>query len=198
MKFPSHIQNLIRLFNRLPGIGPKSAERIVFALLKKSPAEVLELSQSLARLIEQNQYCSVCRNIDLRDPCAICADTHRDRQTLCIISKPQDLISVENTGLYRGLYYVLWGHINPLEGITPEDLQVPQLLSRLEYQKPSEVILAFNADIEGESTGLYLQELLGGKNIPVSRLAKGLSMGSELEYADEITMAHALRGRVKM
>lgn len=196
-KYPNIIQNLINEFSRLPGLGPKSAERLVFYLMKQSPEDLNKLASNIKNLKKEIQICQVCYNYSTKNPCEICTDSRRDHATLCIVALPQDLAVIENTGEYHGLYHILGGVLNPVEGITPDKLKIKELINRLNRAKPKikEVILAFNPDLEGESTTLYLTRQLKPLKIKITRLAKGLPTGADLEYADAITVTDALKGR---
>ncbi len=195
--YPDPIKKLVDLFTRLPGIGPKSAERIVFHLLKDSGGFSANLTKSVAELKKSVTTCQRCFNVSASNPCPICADQKRDHSTICVVSGPADVSAIEKTGEFHGLYHVLGGVLNPVENITPDQLTINQLQKRIAdpSQKIKEVILATNPDLEGESTSLYLARLLKNLPIKITRLAKGLPMGSDLEYADEITISSALKGR---
>ncbi len=198
MKFPASVQHVIEILETLPGLGPKSAERLVFYLLKQNTHRIQELADAFKNLTRDVTYCQSCHNISDINPCAICRNARRDLAVLCVVAKPQDLVALENTGDYHGLYHVLWGTLSAIDGITPDKLKIRELLERLKTNQFSEIILAFNTNIEGESTILYLKEALKPFPIKISRLAKGLPMGSELEYADEITLANAMEGRISL
>ncbi len=198
MYYPKNLKQLIHHFDSLPGIGPKSAERLAFHLLKRPQAEITEFAQALLNLNSGIQYCPKCHNLSEKIPCFICQDPNRIQSQLCVVTKPQDLIAIERTKDYKGLYHVLWGTLSAIEGITPDQIKIKELLKRIETQKITELILALNTDIEGESTVLYLKDLLRTYPIRISRLAKGLPMGSEVEYADEITLSSALEGRISI
>lgn len=196
-KYPNIIQNLINEFSRLPGLGPKSAERLVFYLMKQSPEDLNKLASNIENLKKEIQICQVCYNYSTKNPCEICTDSRRDHATLCVVALPQDLAVIENTGEYHGLYHILGGVLNPVEGITPDKLKIKELINHLNRAKPKikEVILAFNPDLEGESTTLYLTRQLKSLKIKITRLAKGLPTGADLEYADAVTLTDALKGR---
>lgn len=198
MKYPESVLRLIDHFNKLPGIGPKTAERLVLALIRKNKDQVLKFSKDLEAITYTIDYCPNCHNLSEVQPCQICKDQNRDQSKLCIIAKPQDLIALEATGSYNGYYHVLWGYLNPIEGKTPEQLKIKELEDRLNKMPHlNEVILAFNYTMDGESTMHYISKLLEEKNINVTRLGRGLSMGSELEYADDLTISNALKWRTK-
>jgi recombination protein RecR len=189
------VARLVEAFARLPGIGPKTAQRLTYFLLR-APAEVShELAEALVAMKESVIFCSTCHNIADTDPCAICADRSRDRGAICVVEEPLDVLALERTRGYRGLYHVLHGALSPMEGIGPEDLRIPQLLRRLEGGDVREVILATNPNVEGDTTAQYLAQLLRPLGVGVSRLARGLPVGGDLEYADEVTLAQALENR---
>ncbi len=189
------IQRLIEAFERLPGIGPKSASRLAFYMLRAPDDQVQGLADAIASLKENIVYCSRCQNLSETDPCAICSDPGRDQHLVCVVEDPLDVVAIERTGVYKGLYHVLHGVINPVEGIGPEDLRVGSLLERLEKEPIQEVLIATNPNMEGEATAMYLARLLHPKGVRVTRLARGLPVGGDLEYADEITLSRALEGR---
>lgn len=193
---PRPVQRLIDEFARLPGIGPKSAARLTFYLLRAANEQALDLSAALQDLKEKTQLCSVCFNITEQDPCAICADEGRERSLLCVVEEPLDVVAMERSRAYKGLYHVLHGAISPVEGIGPEDLKIDELVRRLERGEFDEVIVATNATLEGDATTLYLHRRLGEiEGLKLTRLARGLSVGGDLEYTDEITITRALEGR---
>lgn len=189
------VQDLIDELGRLPGIGPKSAQRIAFYLLGADPADVRRLSDALIQVKERVRFCDVCGNVSETDTCAICRDPRRAEDALCVVEEPKDIVAIERTREFRGRYHVLGGAINPIAGIGPDDLRIRQLMSRLADGQIEEVILATNPNIEGEATASYLARLLRHLDIRVSRLASGLPVGGDLEYADEITLGRALEGR---
>jgi recombination protein RecR len=190
------VQDLIDELGRLPGIGPKSAQRIAFHLLKLSKEDALRLARAIAEAKDRVAWCTQCFNISEGELCGICADPRRDVTLLCVVEEPRDIVSVERTGEYRGRYHVLQGAINPIEGVGPDQLRVKELLVRLEDEGVQEVILCTNPNIEGEATALYLGRLLKPiDGITVSRIASGLPVGGDLEYADELTLGRALEGR---
>ncbi len=189
------IQRLIDAFERLPGIGPKSASRLAFYMLRASDDQVQDLADAIATLKENIVYCSRCQNLSETDPCAICSDPGRNQHLVCVVEDPLDVVAIERTGVYKGLYHVLHGVINPVEGIGPEDLRVQSLLERLKQESIQEVLIATNPNMEGEATAMYLARLLHPQGVRVTRLARGLPVGGDLEYADEITLSRALEGR---
>jgi len=200
MTTPEPVTRLIEQLSRLPGIGPKTASRLTYFLLRAPDEQSLSLAQALQDLKARTRFCSVCFNITDADvdPCAICRDERRDADLLCVVEEPLDVLALERTRGFRGRYHVLHGVISPVEGIGPQDLKIRELLGRLEQHRPREVIVATNPSLEGESTAMYLQRQLAPLGIRVTRLARGLPMGADLEYADEVTLAHALEGRQNM
>lgn len=198
-KFPAPIENLIESFSNLPGIGRKSAERFVFFLLKRPREELSLFAARLRELIDNHFLCPECFNFsETQNNCSICADSRRDKSILCVVEEVHDLNVIENTHEYHGLYHILGGKIDPMEGITAEKLNVKQLLARIEKDGIKEVILALNPDIQGEGTILYLKRLLQPYNLKLTLFARGLPMGGEIEYADEITLSNALKGRQEL
>jgi recombination protein RecR len=189
------VARLIDALQRLPGIGPKTAQRLTFFLLKRPAEEVRELSEALVAVKDRIVYCQTCFNVTDEDPCRICADATRDGRVLCVVEEPNDLLAMERTGEYRGRYHVLLGALSPLDGIGPEDLKVRELLARLDAGGTTEVILATNPNVEGEATALYLARLLRPLGVRVTRIARGLPVGGDLEYADQVTLSKALEGR---
>ena len=197
--FPPLIKNLVDHFSRLPGVGPKTALRFVFYLLKQPKADVEKFSAALGVLKNQIAVCQICQNFSEKNPCAICGDSRRDHGIICVVAEHQDLPVIENTGEHQGTYHVLGGVLDPLHGVTPDQLKIKELVTRIQNSngKIKEIILALNPDLEGETTMLYLTKLIKsfGKQIKITRLARGLPMGSDLEYADEVTVSDALKGR---
>jgi len=193
--YPEPLARLIDALQKLPGIGPKTAQRLTFFLLKQPPSEVDALSEAIGRVKSQIVHCSTCFNVTEEDPCRICRDPARDSRSLCVVEEPNDLLALERTGEYRGRYHVLLGALSPLDGIGPEDLRVRELLARLEKEPAEEVILATNPNVEGEATAIYLAKLLKPLVPRVTRIARGLPVGGDLEYADEVTLSKALEGR---
>jgi recombination protein RecR len=200
--YPAAVERLITEFSRLPGIGRRSAERLAFHILKSDPPSALALAQAVRDVKETVKHCSVCYNLTDSDPCTICDDQGRDRGLVLVVEQPKDLIALEQTGMYRGLYHVLMGRISPLEGVKPEDLTIPDLLRRAEdpSRNPGgvtirEVVLGLNPTVEGDGTALYLAEQLRPRGIKVSRLARGLPTGGSLEYANKAVLADAIQGR---
>lgn len=195
-RIPTSLQTLIDRLARFPGIGNKSAQRLAFFLLKNPREEAVALAKAIIDVKDRISECSRCHNIAENDPCHICSDPKRDQATLCIVQDVMDVLAIEKTGRYRGLYHVLGGVLSPLNGIGPEDLHIDDLMTRLE--NVSEVILAINPSRDGETTSLYLQKLLKDKGVRISRIAQGLPMGIDLEYADELTLTKALEGRTQL
>jgi len=195
-RYPKPIENLIESFGHLPGIGRKTAERFVFFLLKRTKDELFTFSNHLKELAESQFLCPECFNFsESQGLCPICSSSTRDRSILCVVEEVHDLNVIENTNAFRGLYHILGGKIDPIEGIGADRLNVRQLLDRLKSNPIQEVILALNPDIQGEGTILYLKQLLKQSNVKITLLARGLPMGGDIEYADEVTLSNALRGR---
>ena len=192
------IARLIEEFNKLPGIGPKSAQRVTYYLLRAPAAEVEALADAIRNLKDKLALCSFCFNITDADPCATCRDEERDHTKICIVEEPIDILPLERTRKYKGLYHVLHGVIAPTDGTGPDDLKIKELLSRLNTNQVNEVILATNPNLEGEATAMYLQRLIAPLGIRVTRLARGLPYGGDLEYADDVTLSRALEGRQDM
>jgi recombination protein RecR len=192
---PRSVERLIEELNRLPGVGPKTASRLTFYMLRSPRDQVQALAKAIGELQEAVVTCSACFNIAETSPCPICADAHRDRTVICVVEEPLDVLAIERTGQYSGLYHVLHGAISPVDGVGPEDLRIAELVSRLAANPVEEVILATNPNLEGESTAMYIARQLVGQDVRVTRLAHGLPMGGDLEYADEVTLTRALEGR---
>ncbi len=189
------VQTLIDELGRLPGIGPKSAQRIAFHLLKLPAEDVARLSRAIEEAKAKVTFCTRCFNVSEGPECGICADSRRDTTVICVVEEPRDIVAVEKTGEFKGRYHVLQGAISPIEGIGPEQLRVRELLMRLEPEGVTEVILATNPNIEGEATAMYLARLLKPLGFRVTRIASGLPVGGDLEYADEVTLGRAFEGR---
>jgi recombination protein RecR len=189
------VVRLIEEFHRLPGIGPKSAQRLTYYLLRAPREEAQALAQAILEVKEKIVFCSVCQNVTDSDPCLICANTQRDSSLICVVEEPLDILALERTGSYNGTYHVLHGVLSPMDGIGPEDLKVEELLERLKDGSVQEVILATNPNLEGEATSMYLSRLLRPLGVRVTRLARGLPTGADLEYADDATLSRALEGR---
>lgn len=191
------LQQLIEEFSRLPGIGRKSAQRLALYLLKQSREDVVRMAKAMVNVKDRIHSCSVCCNITEHDPCAICASPKRDRKILCVVEEPNDVFALEKTNEYDGLYHVLGGALSPLDGIGPEELKIKELLVRISGEV-AEVILAMNPNVEGEATTIYLTRLLKPLGVRVSRIARGLPVGGDLEFADEATLTRALEGRISL
>lgn len=183
---------------KLPGIGPRAAERLAFHLIRDGGESVERLARALLDLKEKIRCCSVCCSIGETDPCWVCTDPKRDQGIICVVEETQDLFSIERTGESKGVYHVLMGSISPLEGIGPESLKIAELLARIEKNPPREVILATNPTMEGEATAAYLAQKLRGKGLKITRIARGLPIGANLEYADEITLMKSFQGRTEL
>ena len=192
---PAPVTRVIDEFHKLPGIGPKSAQRLTYHLLRIPPEEAIALAQAIIELKEKTVLCSVCQNVTERDPCGICADASRANTMICVVEEPLDILAVERTRGFHGRYHVLHGVISPMDGIGPEDLKVNELLARLRGGAVTEVIMATNPNLEGEATSMYISRLLTPLGIRVTRLARGLPMGSDMEYADDVTLSRALENR---
>jgi len=195
MFYPEPISKLIEGFMKLPGIGPKTAGRLAFYVLSMKEDEVLDLAKALVNAKRQLHYCSVCNNITDVDPCHICRDKRRDLSIICVVQEPKDVVAMERTREFEGLYHVLHGAISPMDGVGPEDIHIPGLLKRLSDEQVKELILATNPNIEGEATAMYISRLVKPFGIRVTRIAHGLPVGGDLEYADEVTLTKALEGR---
>lgn len=189
------VQALIDEFGRLPGIGPKSAQRIAFHLLKASREDAVRLAESIVTTKDMVKFCSRCFNVSTNDLCDICSDDRRESHVICVVEEPRDVVAIERTNEYKGRYHVLQGAISPIEGIGPDQLKVKELLERLDPEGVKEVILCTNPNIEGDTTAMYLARLLQPLGIETTRIASGLPVGGDLEYADELTLGNALRGR---
>ena len=195
MALPPPLQNLVEQFKRLPGVGAKSAQRLAFHVLKTPREDAERLCDAIREVKDRVTYCSVCNNITDVDPCAFCADDSRDHRIICVVEEPQNVHVVEKPGGFDGVYHVLLGAISPLQGIGPDDLKIKGLLTRIDKGGVEEVILATNPTVEGEATAIYLARLLKPLGLRVTRIATGIPVGSDLEYADELTMGKAMEGR---
>lgn len=198
MYYPEPIAKLIDAFTHLPGIGVKTAGRLAFHVLRMKEEDVLEFAKALVNVKRNLQYCSVCCNITDVDPCRICSDKSRDASVICVVQEPKDLAAMERTREFNGYYHVLQGAISPIEGIGPDDIKVAELLKRLSDERVKELILATNPNVEGEATAMYLSKLVKPFGLKVTRIAHGLPVGGDLEYADEVTLSKALEGRREM
>jgi len=192
------VVRLIEEFHKLPGVGPKSAQRLTYYLLRAPQDEARALAQAILEVKEKITFCSICQNVTDSDPCLICANAERDSSLLCVVEEPLDILALERTRSYNGLYHVLHGVISPMDGVGPEHLKVEELLERLKGGSVQEVILATNPNLEGEATAMYLSRLLRPLGVRVTRLARGLPSGADLEYADDLTLTRALEGRQEM
>ena len=189
------INKLVQEFNKLPGIGPKSAQRITYYLLRTPEEQLRPLADAILSLKQKTRLCSACFNVTDADPCPICRSDQRDHSKICIVEQPQDILALEHTRIYNGLYHVLHGAISPTEGVGAGDIRIKELLERLKGETIDEVILATNTNLEGEQTAMYLSRLISPLGIRVTRLARGLPFGTELEYADDVTLTRAIEGR---
>lgn len=194
---PRSIKNLIEELSKLPGIGPKTAERLTFYLLRSSDEDIKKLGSAILNLKHKIKICQICFNLSENNPCNICSDQSRDKSKICVVEEPLDVLALEKTKAYNGFYHILGGVISPIEGIGPDDLRIKELLIRLKNNSNEikEIILATNPSLEGEATSMYLKKLLEPLGIKITRIARGLPTGAELEYADEITLIRALEGR---
>lgn len=195
---PAPVTRLIEAFAQLPGIGPKTASRLTFYLLRRPAEQSQALADALRDMAENTRFCSTCFNIAEQSPCSVCSDDSRDRSILCVVEEPLDVVAIDRTGDYRGLYHVLHGAISPVDGIGPDELRISELLARLDHEVVKEVLLATNPNLEGEATAMYLARLIQAPGIRVTRLARGLPVGGDLEYADSDTLGRALKGRQEM
>ena len=195
---PDAVSRLVDEFSRLPGVGPKTASRLTYYLLRAPVEQARSLGEAVLQLRERIQFCSRCYNITETDLCPVCSDARRENHSICVVEEPLDVLAIERTGEYRGLYHVLHGAISPVEGIGPEDLRIRELVERAQKEPITEVILATNPSLEGEATAMYIRRQLYSLNVRITRLARGLPMGGDLEYADAITLARALEGRQEM
>ena len=198
MALPEPITALVAALNRLPGIGPRSAERIALHLVQSDRADAKQLADAIIRARERIQLCSICGALTENSPCDICTDTRRDASVLCIVEQPVGILSVEKSGTFRGKYHVLGGKISPLDGIEPEDLRIAELERRLTQEPIKEIVVALGTDVEGDATGFYLGKRLTRPGLKVTRIAHGLPAGTGLEFADELTLSRALEGRREM
>jgi recombination protein RecR len=189
------VNKLIRELNKLPGIGPKSAQRLAYYLLRAPEEEARQLAEAILSIKQRVRLCSICFNVTEADPCLICRSDERDRSKICIVEQPQDILALEHTRIYNGLYHVLHGAISPTEGIGADDIKIKELMSRFQGGSIDEVILATNHNLEGEQTAMYLNKLVSPLGTKVTRLARGLPFGTELEYADDVTLTRAIEGR---
>jgi len=189
------LSRLIEALHRMPGIGPKMAQRLAYYLLRASTEEAQALAQAIVAVKEEVVLCSICQNTADTSPCALCQDPTRDRSIICVVEEPLDVLALERSGAFKGLYHVLHGCISPIDGVGPEDLKIRELLARIHDGEVQEVIMATNPNLEGEATSMYVQRLLSPLGVKVSRLARGLPFGGDVEYADEVTLSRALQDR---
>jgi recombination protein RecR len=195
---PNSIAALISALNKLPGVGPRSAERIALHLVQTDSAVVQQLADTILHARENIQFCTTCGALTEKSPCPICADARRDSSLICVVERAVDILSVERSGTYRGKFHVLGGNISPLDGIEPEDLRIAELEKRLTHESVREIVIALGTDVEGDATSFYLAKRLARKGLKISRIAYGLPAGSGLEFADELTLSRALEGRREM
>lgn len=196
-----YVPPLMRLadeFAKMPGIGRKSANRLAFYILQISPEEAKKLTDAVIDAKQKIKLCSICQSFTDVEPCAICSNASRDKSIICVVESPKDVIAMEKTNEYRGLYHVLHGVISPIDGITPEDIKIKELLARISCGEVKEVIMATNPTVEGEATSMYIAKLLKPFEIKVTRIARGIPVGGDLEYTDEVTLARALEGRLEI
>ncbi|HYO87336.1 MAG TPA: recombination mediator RecR [Candidatus Limnocylindrales bacterium] len=192
---PEPVTRLIEAFSQLPGVGPKTASRLTYYLLRAPDETSQRLSEALAELKANTRFCSVCFNITVEDPCPICSDHNRDQGTIAVVEEPLDVLALERTNAYKGVYHVLHGAISPVNGIGPEDLRIRELVKRVDRGGVKEVIIATNPGLEGDATAMYIRRELSGREVRLTRLARGLPVGSDIEYADSMTLSGALLGR---
>jgi recombination protein RecR len=189
------LQDLVEEFGKLPGIGPKSAQRLAFHILQTDAGDVNALAQALTDVKKRVRFCDICGNVSEEAECTVCQDPRRDRAMICVVEEPKDVIAIERTREYRGLYHVLGGAIDPMAGVGPDNLRIKELMTRLQDDEVKEIVIATDPNLEGEATATYLVRLLGSLGVTVTRLASGLPVGGDLEYADEVTLGRAFSGR---
>ncbi|MBI5789262.1 MAG: recombination protein RecR [Candidatus Schekmanbacteria bacterium] len=197
MIYSESLQELIKEFKKMPGIGEKNAQRLAFYVLQISNEQAQKLSMAIINLKTRIRYCSICSNLTEVDPCAICHNPSRDHSLICVVEDPKALIAIEKTGQYKGVYHVLMGTLSPLDNIGPDDIRIKELMTRVEKNDVKEVIMGTSPNMEGETTSLYIARLLSPLGIKITRLARGVPIGTDIEYADEITLLNALEGRTK-
>lgn len=195
---PEPVTRLIDALSRLPGVGPKTASRLTYYLLRAPDELSLKLAEALQELKSQTQFCSICFNITVDDPCPICADNSRDQHTIAVVEEPLDVLAIERTGAYKGVYHVLHGAISPVNGVGPDDIRIHELVGRVDKGSVTEVIIATNPGLEGDATAMYIQRELISKGVKMTRLARGLPVGGDIEYADTVTLMRALQGRSEL
>ncbi|MDD2524666.1 MAG: recombination mediator RecR [Endomicrobiia bacterium] len=198
MNRPQSVERMIEVIKKLPGVGPKMAERLCYHILKSSSYEIDKLIDSIQKARQKIKICSICFNMSEADPCPICSDNSKNKEILCVVETPQDLIAVSKVKDYNGLYFILGGALSPLDGIGPDDIRIDKLIKRLKSDKICEVILATDMDSKGETTAIYLAQLIKPLGIKVSRLGYGIPVGGDIEYADEVTISRAIAGRREM
>ncbi|MFH1855796.1 MAG: recombination mediator RecR [Candidatus Omnitrophota bacterium] len=196
LTYSKSLNKLVTELAKLPGVGPKTAERFAFHMLRSSKEAVSELAQAIIHAKEKITYCKVCSNLSEEEICGVCQDSARNSKLICVVEEPDDVLSIEKTGVYNGIYHVLLGAIRPLDGVGPADLRIKELVERVKNDKIEEVILATSSDTEGETTALYLSKILRTYQIKISRLASGIPVGAELDYADEVTIGRAIENRI--
>ncbi len=195
---PEPVTRLVESLSRLPGVGPKTASRLTYYLLRAPDELSLSLSEALRDLKSQTQLCSICYNITVDDPCPICADSSRDQRTICVVEEPLDVLAIERTGSFNGIYHVLHGAISPVNGVGPDDIRIHELVERVNQGSILEVIIATNPGLEGDATAMYIERDLKPKGVKLTRLARGLPVGGDIEYADTVTLMRALQGRSEL
>lgn len=195
---PEPVTRLIDALSRLPGVGPKTASRLTYYLLRAPDELSLKLAEALQELKSQTQFCSICFNITVDAPCPICADNSRDQHTIAVVEEPLDVLAIERTGAYKGVYHVLHGAISPVNGVGPDDIRIHELVGRVDKGTITEVIIATNPGLEGDATAMYIQRELISKGVKMTRLARGLPVGGDIEYADTVTLMRALQGRSEL
>ena len=198
MIYPKPLEDLVKQLQKLPTIGPKTAQRLAFSILKMSGEEVIKISKSLSEVKTKLNYCRICGSITDQDPCMICTNPNRSHQVVCVIEEPEDLLAIERTRQYKGVYHVLMGVLSPLDGIGPRDLRIDPLLKRVDAKNITEVIIATNYTTEGQATALYLANQLDSFNIEITRISYGIPVGGDLEYIDDQTIGQAIEGRRKI
>lgn len=198
MKYPSSLQDLIDVFSRFPGIGSKTAQRLSFFLLAQPHEEVEQMARAMVFAKRKIRYCSLCAGFTEEDPCELCSNAGRDQSVICVVQNPRDVLVIEKTGQYRGYYHVLHGALSPVDGIGPEELRIPLLVKRIQEGTIREMVVATNPNVEGDATAVYLSRLIRPLGIKVTRIAFGLPVGGDLEYADELTLGRALEGRIEI
>lgn len=195
---PEPVHKLIEAFSRLPGVGPKTASRLTYYLLRAPDELSLGLADALRDMKEKTRFCSVCHNITVDNPCSICSDIHREETTIAVVEEPLDVLALERTGIFKGKYHVLHGAISPVNGVGPDDLKIKELQERVEQGTILEIIIATNPGLEGDATAMYIQRELANKGVKMTRLARGLPVGGDLEYVDSVTLTRAIQGRSEL